>query len=123
MTTLGAHLVHLGPGEATVELAPGPELGQHDGFVHAGVLTAIADSACGAAARTLMPPGSSVLSVEFKVNLLAPATAPRLVARARVVRAGRTLSVCQGEVVALEPGEERPVLLMQATMIRVGAGA
>ena len=78
-------------------------IGQQTGVVHAGVIAAIADSACGGAALTLMPPGSDVVSVEFKLNLLAPARGERFVARARVVRAGKTLSVCSADVIAINP--------------------
>jgi uncharacterized protein (TIGR00369 family) len=119
MATLGARLAGVAPGEVVVELVPRPELTQQNGYVHAGVAASIADSACGYAAYTLMPADSDVLSVEFKVNLVAPAAGDLLVARGRVERAGRTLTVCRGEVVARSAGEERTVLLMQATMMRV----
>jgi uncharacterized protein (TIGR00369 family) len=119
MVTLGARLASISPGEVTIELAPRPELSQQNGFVHAGAVTSIVDSACGYAAYSLMPADSGVLSVEFKVNLLAPAVGELLVATGRVVRAGRTLTVCQGEVVARASGEERIVAVMQATMMRI----
>jgi uncharacterized protein (TIGR00369 family) len=119
MATLGARLASVAPGEVAIELAPRPELGQQNGYVHAGAVTSIVDSACGYAAYTLMPADSGVLSVEFKVNLLAPAVGDLLVATGRVVRAGRTLTVCQGEVVARAAGEERTVAVMQATMMRL----
>ena len=119
MATLGARLTSVAPGEVVIELAPRPELGQQHGFVHAGAVTSIVDSACGYAAYTMMPADSDVLSVEFKVNLLAPAVGDLLVATGRVVRAGRTLTVCQGEVVARTAGGERTVAVMQATMMRV----
>jgi uncharacterized protein (TIGR00369 family) len=119
MGTLGASLRSVEPGEVVIELAPHPGLTQQHGYVHAGVVTSIVDSACGYAALTLMPAESEVLSVEFKVNLLAPAVGSRLVARGRVVRAGRTLTVCQGNAFAETPEGERHVATMQATMIRV----
>jgi uncharacterized protein (TIGR00369 family) len=100
MTTLGATLVRVAPGEVDVALAFRSDLVQQNGALHAGVLAAIADSACGYAALTLMPEGSNVLSVEFKLNLLAPATAPSFLAKARVIRAGGTLTVCSADVLA-----------------------
>lgn len=118
MQSLCARLVEVAPGRVSIELSPRPELTQQDGYVHAGVVTSIADSACGYAAHTLMPEGSNVLSVEFKVNLLAPALGPVVRADARVVRSGRTLSVCEANVFA-GPGGERHVAIMVATMIRI----
>ena len=109
------------PGEVAIELVPRPELAQQHGYVHAGAVASIVDSACGYAALTLMPADSEVLSVEFKLNLLAPAAGDLLVARGRVVRAGRTLTVCHGEVVARTGAGERAVAVMQATMMRVAA--
>ncbi len=118
MRTLGAEAVEVSPGRVVVELAHRDDLCQQNGFVHAGVVTAIADSACGYAAWTLMPAGHDVLSVEFKVNLLAPAIGDRFRAVATVVRSGRALTVCQAEVVALRAGHpDKQVALMQATMI------
>ncbi len=119
MATLGARLASVRPGEVVIELAPRPELAQQHGYVHAGAVASVVDSACGYAASTLMPADSEVLSVEFKLNLLAPAAGDLLVARGRVVRAGRTLTVCQGEVVARTGAGERAVAVMQATMMRV----
>ena len=121
---LAAQPVDISPGRVVLEMPFGEHLCQQNGFLHAGVLTSIADSACGYAALTLMEPGSDVLSVEFKVNLLAPAVGERFRAVGTVVRAGRTLTVCSGEVVALSAGrEDTQVALMQATMItRPGNG-
>jgi uncharacterized protein (TIGR00369 family) len=90
---------------------------QQNGFLHAGVVTAVVDSACGYAAHSLMAPGAEVLSVEFKVNLLAPAAGERFVARGRVLRSGRTLTVCAGDLFALRDGRETQVATMLATMI------
>jgi uncharacterized protein (TIGR00369 family) len=96
------------------------DLSQQHGFIHAGIVTAIADSACGYAALSLMPPGVGVLTIEFKVNLLNPAAGVRLVARGRVAKPGRTVMVCTGDVTAeQEDGAARPVALMQATMMVV----
>jgi uncharacterized protein (TIGR00369 family) len=119
MAFLGAELGVVAPGRVTLELPYRPELCQQDGFLHAGVVTALLDNACGGAAFTLMPVGSSVLAVEFKVNLLAPAAGEAFVARAEVRRAGRTLSVCQAELFAQRGSEEKLVALMQATMMAV----
>ncbi|MFN8609693.1 MAG: PaaI family thioesterase [Vulcanimicrobiota bacterium] len=115
MATLGAELVSVQPGEVVIELSHRPDLVQQNGFLHAGVTTAVVDSACGYAALSMMPEGSDVLSVEFKVNLLAPAAGSRFRAIGRVVKAGRTLTVCQGEMLALDSG--KTVALMTATMI------
>jgi uncharacterized protein (TIGR00369 family) len=117
MTTLGATIASLRAGEVVLEVPFREDLTQQHGLLHAGVVTAVADSACGYAALSLMPPDHAVLSVEFKTNLLAPARGERFRATARVVRAGRTLTVCTAEVVAVEAGAETLVAVMQATMI------
>lgn len=117
MATLGAELTRVEPGEVEVELPFREDLTQQHGFLHAGVVTAVVDSACGYAALTLMPAGAAVLSVEFKVNLLAPAAGERLIARARVIRSGRTLTVVSGDAYMLAAGEERRTATMLATMI------
>ena len=114
MSTIGATLERVADGEVEIALRFRDDLLQQGGALHAGVLAAIADSACGYAALTRMPQGSEVLSVEFKLNLLAPARGPRVVARARVIRSGRTLSVCSADVFS----EETLVATMTATMIR-----
>jgi uncharacterized protein (TIGR00369 family) len=118
MGHLGARLVSVGEGTCAIACAPRPELSQQHGFVHAGVVAAIADSAAGYAALAVTPEGSEVLTVEFKLNLLAPATGDLLIARGRVLRAGRTLTVCQSEVAALRDGEERQCAVALVTMIR-----
>jgi uncharacterized protein (TIGR00369 family) len=115
---LGAEATVVEPGHVVLELPFREDLCQQNGFLHAGVLTSVADSACGYAALTLMPAGSDVLSVEFKVNLLAPGRGDRFRADARVVRSGRTITVCQATVVASGEGaDDVTVALMQATMI------
>ena len=119
MATLGATLEHVAPGEVAIAFTHREGLTQQHGFLHAGVMTSIADSACGYAALSLMEPGVGVLSVEFKVNMLAPAVGERFVATGRVVRSGRTLTVCTGEVRAEHDGATIPLLLMQATMMAV----
>ena len=117
MSSLGARLEKVAPGEVDIAIDARADLLQQNGFVHAGVLTSIADSACGGAAITLMPPSSDVLSIEFKVNLLAPAAAPRFVARARVLRAGKTITVCRADVFGIDGENETLVATMLGTMM------
>ncbi len=119
MVAIGAQVLSVAPGVVEIGLPFRADLCQQDGFLHAGIVTTIVDSACGYAAYTLMPDGARVLSVEFKVNFLAPAVGDRFVARGQVVRAGRTITVCTGEVAATTGGAERVVALMQATMMCV----
>jgi uncharacterized protein (TIGR00369 family) len=117
METIGARLARVAPGEVDIELPFRAELTQQNGFIHAGILSAVLDSACGYAAFTLMPADAGVLSIEFKVNLLAPAEGERFLVRGRVVRAGRTISVCTGDAYALRDGGERHVATMTGTMM------
>lgn len=117
MRTLGAELAAVRHGEVEIELPFRDGLTQQHGYLHAGAITAIADSACGYAALTLMDPEVEVLSVEFKVNLLAPAAGERFLAVGRVLRSGRTLSVCLGEVYAVQGPSRKLICAMQATMI------
>jgi uncharacterized protein (TIGR00369 family) len=119
METLGAELVHVGDGEVDIALPFSERLVQQDGFLHAGVVAGATDSACGYAALTRMDAGAEVLTVEFKINLLAPAAGERLVARGRVIRSGRTLTVCRGDAVTVSEGREKPVATMTATLIAV----
>jgi uncharacterized protein (TIGR00369 family) len=100
MATLGAEIVHLAPGEVDLAAPFAPQFGQQNGFWHAGAVASLADSANGYAAFTLAPAGTDVLAVEFKINLLAPAVGWRFVACGRVVRPGRTLTVCHADVFA-----------------------
>lgn len=120
MTLLGAQMTEVQPGMTEIVLPFREDLTQQHGFVHAGVITAIADSACGYAALSLMPRDVGVLTVEFKVNLLSPAAGERFVARGQVVKPGRTIMVCTGEVVAQRAdGAQQTVAMMQATMMVV----
>jgi uncharacterized protein (TIGR00369 family) len=107
------------PGEVEIRLPFREDLTQQHGFLHAGALTTIADSACGYAALTLMPAGTAVLTAEFKVNLLAPGEGEAVVARGRVLKAGRTLTVCSADVFAVRGGEEKLVVTMLATIMTV----
>ncbi len=117
MSTIGASLLYVRPGEVGIELLVHESLGQQNGYVHVGIVTTIADSACGYAALSLAAPGVDVLSVEFKVNLLSPAAGERLQARGRVVRAGRTITVCAADVFGLVGEQEKHVATMLATII------
>ena len=119
MGTLGATLTRVEPGAVEIRLPVRPEVSQQHGFVHAGAVAAIGDSACGYAALSLMQVDTGVLAVEYKINLMAPAVGEILIARGRVVRAGRTLSVCQAEIVALAGGTERVVALLVSTVMTV----
>lgn len=119
MTTIGATLERVAPGEVEIALPVGPAVSQQHGFVHAGVVATIADSAAGFAGLTLMPPSAGVLTAEFKINLMAPAAGERLVARGRVIKAGRTLTVAQAEVESERGGERRTVALLTATLMAV----
>jgi uncharacterized protein (TIGR00369 family) len=119
MHTIGARPVRVEPGEVELELPFREDLTQQHGFLHAGIVTTLLDSACGYAALSLMDRESAVLSVEFKVNLLAPALGDRMRAVGRVIKPGRTLVVCTGEVIAVAGGAETVVALMQATMMAI----
>ena len=117
MATIGATLDAVEPGYCAISLAPGPKVSQQHGYVHAGVVAAIVDSAGGYAGFSLFPSTASVLTVEFKVNLLAPAEGERIVAEGFVVKPGRTLCVTRGEVHALRGGKRKLVALMQQTLM------
>jgi uncharacterized protein (TIGR00369 family) len=117
MKSLGAELADLGAGSAEIRVPFRMELTQQHGYFHAGVSGAIADSACGYAAYTLMPADSSVLTVEYKMNLLAPADGEKLMARARVLRSGRTLKICSADVYVEKNGAEVHCATMLATIM------
>ena len=124
MATIGASIARVAPGEVDVALPYRADLAQQNGYIHAGIVTAMVDTACGYAAHTLMPSGYEVLTVEYKVNFVAPAMGERFLARGRVVKPGRTLTICAGEVVALDAdGSERVVAVIQATMMGLAARA
>ncbi len=118
MQMIGAVLERVEPGVVTIGLPFREALTQQDGYLHAGVVTTIADSACGYAAYSLMPAGANVLSVEFKVNLLRPARGESFRAEATVLKAGNTLTVTRCDVYAHQGQQSRLVASMQATMIR-----
>ena len=119
MATLGAELRRVSPGEVVISLPIREGLTQQTGYLHAGAIAAVLDSACGFAAFTLMPAGSDVVSIEFKQNLLAPAVGDRLEARAKVIRAGRTISVVHADGVTFADGREKLVATMTGTMMCV----
>ena len=119
MTTLGAALLRVAPGEVAIALPVAGHILQQHGFVHGGAVSCVADSAAGFASLTLMPETAGVLTVEFKINLVAPAKGERLVAEGRVVRPGRTLTLAQAEVFAEDGAERRLVALLTATMMRI----
>lgn len=116
METLGATLTRIEPGVVEIGLPFRDDLTQQHGFLHAGIVATILDSACGYAAFSLMPPDRAVLTVEYKINLMRPAAGTHFSARGTVVRPGQTLTVCTGEVVAYSDGTEKFVALMQATL-------
>ncbi len=116
MKLIGATLEMVAPGEVEIYMPFREDLTQQHGFVHAGIITTIMDNACGFAAYSLMPADASVLSVEFKVNLLAPAKGEAFIARGEVIKPGKTITVCNGEVYA--PGEDNKLIAtMTATLI------
>lgn len=119
MTTLGASILDIAPGAVAIALTPAPAIAQQHGFVHAGAVAAIADSAAGYAALSLMPPGAGVLTTEFKINLLAPAAGDRIIARGRVIKAGRTLTLAQTDVFAEATGKERLIAYLTATLMTI----
>jgi uncharacterized protein (TIGR00369 family) len=117
MRTLGISLARMEPGEVDLAMGYSPDFTQQNGFVHAGVITAGLDNACGIAAFTLMPADSDILTVEFKTNLLAPAKGEHFAFRAAVVKPGRTLTVCEGRAYAVHDGVETLIATMTATMM------
>ena len=117
MASMGVSIVRIAPGEVDLEMPYSPAFCQQNGYLHAGATASLADSANGYAALTLAPAGSDVLAVEFKINLLSPARGERFVARGRVIRAGRTLTVCLADVHARESGKETLIATMLSTNV------
>jgi uncharacterized protein (TIGR00369 family) len=117
MRLIGARIMTLRPGYCAIELPYRIDLVQQHGYVHAGIVSTIADSAGGYAAFTLFPENASVLTVEYKMNLLAPAAGERLVAEAQVVKPGRTLTITRGDVYAEKGGKRTLCAIMQQTLI------
>jgi len=123
MNFIGARLSRVEPGLVEITLAYRKDLTQQDAFLHAGIVTTIADSACGYAAYSLMPVGSRVLSVEFKVNLLRPAAGEFFVAHAEVIKPGKTLTVVRADVFANTGDERKLIATMQGTMMCIRSEA
>ena len=123
MRTIGAELTRVEPGEVEIVLPFRDDLTQQHGYLHAAAVTAIVDSACGYAAMTLVGPGAGVLTVEYKANFLSPAAGDRMRATARVLRRGRSLTVCVGDVHAESSAGERHVVTMIATVAVVAGRA
>ena len=118
MQTLGVEITRLAPGEIELAMPYEAAFTQQHGFIHAGIMATVLDSACGYAAFSLMPTDAAVLTVEFKTNLLAPAKGERFLFRAHVVKPGRTLTVCDGQAFALENlADERLVATMNGTLM------
>ena len=123
MSTLGAEMTSAKPGSIEIRLPFHDRLTQQNGFVHAGAIASILDSACGYAALSVSPEAHNVLSVEFKINLLAPAVGEEFIARAQVKRAGKTLIVCTADAFAKKQGEEKMVATMLATIMAMTSKA
>lgn len=119
MRTIGARLEAIRPGRVEIRVPFRADLTQQHGFLHAGVVSSALDSACGYAALTLMDAGVGVLTIEFKTNLMAPARGEELVAHGRVLRPGRTVTVCQGEATMTAEGQPTVVATMLATIMTV----
>jgi uncharacterized protein (TIGR00369 family) len=119
MHSIGAELLRIEPGEVRIGLIFSKSLTQQHGFIHAGVITAIIDTACGYAAYTLMSPDSEVLTIEYKVNFLSPARGEKFIATGNVIKQGKTIMFCQGEMVAVNKDGEKTIATMSATMISI----
>lgn len=117
MATLGAQITHLAPGEVDISFDWAQGLTQQHGFIHAGMLSAALDSACGYAAYSLMPEGAGVLTIEFKINLLAPAKGQRFRCEGRVLKQGRTIVVAEGRAYAIDNGQEKLAATMACTLM------
>ena len=119
MATLGARIVTIEPGYCVVEMPYAPGVSQQQGFFHGGAIAPIADNAAGYAAFSLMPAGSEILTTEYKINLVRAAVPPLLRAEGRVLRAGKTLTVCRAEVYHQRTSGAELCALMQSTLMRV----
>lgn len=117
MKTLGAAIADVRPGAVDIALPYADHIGQQNGFVHAGAVSAIADSSCGYAAFSLAPAGYDVLTVEFKINLLNPARGQLFTAQGRVLKHGRSLTICESRVITHKANEEVIVAVMLASII------
>ncbi|MCQ9616693.1 PaaI family thioesterase [Paenalcaligenes niemegkensis] len=121
MSTLGAELISVTDGEVQILLNFSDSLSQQHGYMHAGAITSIVDSACGYAALSKAPPGFDVVTAEFKVNFMRPAIGEHFLAVGTVKSTGKLLSVCHGEVYAVTENSKKLIALMQATIVFVDA--
>ena len=119
MHTLGASLGLVAPGAVDIELTWAAALTQQHGFLHAGMVSTALDSACGYAGLTLMPADAAVLTIEFKINLLAPAKGQRFRMEGRVIKPGRTITVSEGKAFAIDQGKEKLIATMSCTLMCV----
>lgn len=120
MQTLAVEIVRLAPGEIELAMPSAPAFTQQHGFIHAGIISTVLDSACGYAAFSLMPVEAAVLTVEFKINLLAPAKGNRFTFHAEVVKPGKTLTVCEGRAYSSDPdSEQRLIATMTGTLMAI----
>jgi uncharacterized protein (TIGR00369 family) len=119
MTTIGAALTEVEPGRVVIELPWAQALTQQHGFLHAGMLATALDSACGYAGFSLMPLGAAVLTIEYKINLLAPAQGERFRMVGEVIKPGRTVTVAEGRAYSVQPGGERLIATMGCTLMAV----
>ena len=117
MKTLAVEITSLRPGEIELRMPYASTLTQQHGFIHAGIIATALDSACGYAAFSLMPADASVLTIEFKTNLLAPARGEQFVFKGEVVKPGRTITVCEGSAFAIEAGEKKLIATMTGTLM------
>ena len=117
MHTLGIEIARLEPGEIELTMPYAQRFTQQHGFVHAGIITTALDSACGYAAFSLMPADAAVLTVEFKTNLLAAAKGERFVFRGKVIKPGRTLTICDASAFAIDASAERLIATMTGTLM------
>ncbi|MEN9433252.1 MAG: hypothetical protein RLZZ422_841 [Pseudomonadota bacterium] len=117
MHTLGAQLTSVEAGQVVISMPFNSALTQQHGFIHAGVVTTLVDNACGYAALSMMPDNAAVLTVEFKTNFISPAQGEYFIAKGRVLKPGKTLMVCAGDVFAVTQGKEKLIATMLATMI------
>lgn len=119
MATIGASLAAVEPGEVAIELPWAAGLTQQHGFLHAGMVATALDSACGYAGFTLMPADAGVLTIEYKINLLAPAKGQRFRMVGTVVKPGRTVTVTEGRAYAIDEGREKLIATMGATLMTI----
>ena len=119
MNTIGARISSIAPGKVEIDFGFHESLTQQHGYIHAGILTTVVDSACGYAAYTLMPSDSEVLTIEYKVNFISPAKGELFKTIGKVVKPGRNITVCAGDVIAIDQGREKTVATMLTTMMMV----